>query len=334
MIKLRQPLCFSEIGRKENQEDYLFPQKATEKSRVFILCDGMGGHDNGEVASMTVATALGNYLQSMPETDLSSFGAALSRAYDELDKIDTHTDRKPGTTLTCLCFNEDSYLVSHIGDSRIYHIRPSLFNTELKRGGILYQSSDHSLVNDLLKAGEITEEEALVFPHRNVITKAMQPHLERRYKADAYVFDDVKGGDYFFLCSDGVLEQLSNEALCAILADRTLDDKGKLERIKGICDQKTNDNYTCWLVPVDKAEIRLNQKESPAVIQATEERNDDEDDKPLKTKPLNLNKQFRRPETMQSALNNSRLTLYVDLLILAVAFLIGLWFLLKFIKIF
>ncbi|MBD5356748.1 MAG: serine/threonine-protein phosphatase [Bacteroides sp.] len=270
MIRIRKPLCFTEIGRKDNQEDYLYPTNADATTKIFILCDGIGGHDNGEVASMTVANVLGNYLTSCSQIDIPTFETGLSKAYDALDSIDTNTAKKPGTTMTCLCINDDSYLVAHIGDSRVYHIRPSLFDKETGRGGILYQSSDHSLVNDLLKAGELTEEEARDFPQKNIITRAMQPHLQKRYKADVYLFDDIEEGDYFFLCCDGVLEQLSNENLCEILANSELNDKQKLIAIKEICDGKTRDNYTCWLVPVDK--VTLNRVSNiTQVIQAEEE---------------------------------------------------------------
>lgn len=272
MIKIRRPLCFIEIGKKDNQEDYLYPLNADTNTRVFIMCDGMGGHDNGEVASMTAGSTLGDYLTSCSEIDLPTFETGLAKAYDALDNIDTNSSKKPGTTMTCLCLNEDNYLVAHIGDSRIYHIRPSLFNAEIKRGGILYQSSDHSLVNDLLKAGELTEEEARDFPQKNIITRAMQPHLSKRYKADVYMFDDIQAGDYFFLCCDGILEQLSNDLLCGILADKKLDDSQKLAKIKSICDGNTRDNYTCWLIPIDKVKIKNNSDSDVSkVIQAEAE---------------------------------------------------------------
>ena len=80
----------------------------------------------------------------------------------------------------------------------------------------------------------------------------MQPHLERRYKADILNIDDVQAGDYFFLCCDGVLEQLTNDMLGAILSDENLDDQGKIDAIKEVCDGRTRDNYTCWLIPIDK----------------------------------------------------------------------------------
>ena len=275
MITIRKPLCFSEIGRKGNQEDFLFPISASVNDRIFILCDGMGGHDNGEVASRVAATTLGNFLSSRQkvcrEVDPAVFEEGLSAAYDALDVIDTNSLKKPGTTMTCLCLNLDNYLMAHIGDSRIYHIRPSLFNPETGRGGIIYQSEDHSLVNDLLKAGELTEEEARDFPQKNIITRAMQPHLERRYKADVAVFNDIKAGDYFFICCDGILEQLSNEMLCSILANQKLNDEEKMAEIKAVCDSRTRDNYSCWLIPIESVSFS-NSTINSDVILADEDR--------------------------------------------------------------
>ena len=289
MITIRKPLCFSEIGRKDNQEDYLFPTKATIDTRIFIMCDGMGGHDNGEVASRTAADTLGEFLTSCKSIDKETFEVGLAKAYDALDEIDTNSAKKPGTTMTCLCLNEDSYLVAHIGDSRIYHIRPSLFDPKTGRGGIIYQSSDHSLVNDLLKAGELTEEEARNFPQKNIITRAMQPHLDKRYKADVFVFDNIQSGDYFLLCSDGVLEQLSNEKLCEILANGLLSDVQKVTEIESVCNGKTRDNYTAWLIPIDKVEIN-SSAETSMVIQAEAEAEAVEEDNPLDALPVNLEK--------------------------------------------
>lgn len=254
-IRIRQPYSFSEIGRKENQEDSIYPITLGTEQQVFVLCDGMGGHENGEVASQTVSLCLGEYMEKIlrgkKDITAQDFNEALSFAYDTLDTKDTGGAKKMGTTMTCLCLHEGGYLVAHIGDSRIYHIRPSLANIDKGRYGIIYQSSDHSLVNDLLKAGELTEEEARNFPHKNVITRAMQPNLERRHRADVYSFDDIQPGDYFFLCCDGILEQLTNESLCSILSDKSLDDYGKLMAIKNVCDGKTKDNYTCILIPID-----------------------------------------------------------------------------------
>lgn len=257
-INIRKPLAFSEIGNKDNQEDCICPSlhKLNKECRFFILCDGMGGHDNGEVASATVCSALSLFFEKhIPIDDIVSveyFQQALAYAYDVLDKKDTGGLKKMGTTMTCLYLHRGGYLVAHIGDSRIYHIRPD--NTDLmnKRLGVIYQSADHSLVNDLLKVGELTEDDAKNFPQKNIITRAMQPNLEHRHRADVFSFSDIKSGDYFFLCSDGVLEQLTNERLCEILSDNSKTDSEKLESIRQVCYGKTKDNFTCFLIPIDK----------------------------------------------------------------------------------
>lgn len=289
-ITIRQPLSFSEIGRKDNQEDCIYPsaKEVNVQSRFFILCDGMGGHENGEVASATVCEALGKYFNSnVPEDGVMTpdlFKQALEYAYNELDKKDTGGLKKMGTTMTCLYLHKKGYLVAHVGDSRIYHIRPST--------GIVYQSSDHSLVNDLLRAGELTEEEALNFPQKNVITRAMQPNLERRHKADVFSFSDIKKGDYFFLCCDGVLEQLTNNRLCEILSDKKLNDSQKLDAIKQVCDGNTKDNYTCYLIPVDDVMMEEGDSKGADENMVVGVEFDVEEDRPLPQKEMGVLKRF------------------------------------------
>ena len=275
-ITIRRPLWFTEIGSKDNQEDFLWPSpaKVNERQRIFILCDGMGGQDSGEIASETAATSIGVYLTSHRPKDgyitEELLNDALSYAYDELDKKDNpSSQRKMGTTMACVILHRGGVLAAHIGDSRIYHIRPSLANTENGLSGIIYQSADHSLVNDLIRAGELTEEEAKTFSQKNVITRAMQPHLERRYKAEVYNIDDVQQGDFFFICCDGVLEQLSNEKLGSIISEESFGDEDKAAAIKSVCDGKTKDNYSCWLIPIDEVTREDSDKESVEEVVAT-----------------------------------------------------------------
>lgn len=268
-IRINRPLAFSEIGRKDNQEDFTYPLigNLSESDRLFVLCDGMGGHESGEVASQTVCEAIGSYFKHNERAEGISvkdyFSAALDYAYDCIDEKDTGGERKMGTTMTCVCFHSSGVLVAHIGDSRIYQIRPSLYDSKSGRLGIVYQSEDHSLVNDLLKIGEITPEEAENFPRKNVITRAIQPNQERRAKADVYSFDDVKAGDYFFMCSDGVLEQLTNVRLAEILANAGFSDSEKISHIKVVCDGRTKDNYTCILIPV--TEVQEANRQEPDI---------------------------------------------------------------------
>lgn len=316
-------MSFSEIGRKDNQEDFLYPYPESVRAdqRFFILCDGMGGHEHGEVASQTVAEAMGKYLE---KTDLSKvttddFNAALAYAYDCLDEKDTDEDggKKMGTTMTCVIFYDGGALVAHIGDSRVYHINP--------KTGIRHVTSDHSLVNDLLKSGNLTEEEAKNYPHKNIITRAMQPHQERRAKAEISLITDIEPGDYFFMCCDGVLEQLTNDRLCEILASKEMTHQKKLLTIHEECAGKTKDNYTCWLIPisnVEKDETDIIEDEEDVIQAVSDESDDSQAEKELSVSEESEEEEKSEPPTKNSwvsRLNKSVIFGIVLLIILLIS---------------
>lgn len=254
-IILKQPIGYSHIGRKDQQEDAVWPlfKDVTGDNRCIVLCDGVGGSEHGEIASQTSSRVIGEYLSNViakrnyvSDEDVQK---AVNLAYDELERIDK--DNADGrrvsmaTTLTCVCFHKEGVLAAHMGDSRIYHVRPGK--------GLLYQSVDHSLVNVLLQAGELTVEEAKNFPRKNVITKAIQPHSGKRLSAEVKQLSDIRSGDYFFLCCDGVLEQLTVGRLFQILSMNCSDEE-KLKLLEAESTDKTKDNYTAYLIPIDNIE--------------------------------------------------------------------------------
>ena len=248
-----------ELGQRTNQEDSLFPAlgKSTSDDRLFVLCDGMGGHEKGEVASATVCATLSRVILSAwhPGEVLSDelFLQALSAAYDALDAKDNGEERKMGTTLTFLCLHASGATVAHIGDSRIYQLRPASKNTSAR---IVFRTQDHSLVNDLVKIGEITEEEAKHHPQKNVITRAIQPCQEHRAKADIALLTDILPGDYFYMCSDGMLEEASDENILNIITKPNATDEQKLEMLRNVTEEN-KDNHTAHLIHIDKVEGKV-----------------------------------------------------------------------------
>ncbi len=254
-IATRQPLGYSHVGRKARQEDAVWPSfsEVTTDNPCIVLCDGVGGSKHGDTASKTSSRVIGEYLtelirknNTICEDDVQK---AVNLAYDELERIDTEEPEEGSvsmaTTLTCICLHSNGALVAHMGDSRIYLVRPGQ--------GLLYQSDDHSLVNALYKAGELTLEEVKTFPRKNVILKAIQPHTEDRFHAEVHQLTDIQSGDYLFLCCDGVLEQLTNERLVEILS-MSCSDSEKLALLEAESLDKTRDNYTAYLIPIDKVE--------------------------------------------------------------------------------
>lgn len=248
---ISQPQGFNMLGQRGNQEDSLFPSldDATSSRRVFMVCDGMGGHEHGEVASRCVAETIGTLASAVGECTVEvmrqTFEDALDEAYRRLDALDGEGDgrgRTMGTTLTFLAFCTDGVLVAHIGDSRVYQFR---------RGqGVVFRTRDHSLVEDLIAAGELTPDEARTHPRHNIITRAVQPHQESPARATFKVLTDVRRGDLFFLCSDGVMEQVENATLAQILlADAPLE-----QRMQALVEEcrhrETRDNHTGYLLEV------------------------------------------------------------------------------------
>jgi len=254
------PLSIYELGQRSNQEDALYPLngEATSIDRLFVLCDGMGGHEKGEVASQTVCQSLGIWFAEhvMPDCPFSDdmLHEAIEYAFAELDKRDDGAMKKMGTTLTLIYMHRHGITAAHIGDSRIYHIRPiSPHKLGGVRGGlnagVLYQSRDHSLVFDLFQSGEITYEEMAICPQKNIITRAMQPGMDNRVRPDIVHITNIYPGDYFFLCSDGMLEEMSNEQLVAILSERISDEEKRKVLVKASANSK--DNHSAWLIHVN-----------------------------------------------------------------------------------
>lgn len=242
-----------ELGQRVKQEDSIYPRQGemNDADRLFVLCDGMGGHSAGEIASSTVCAAMSAYILSHAGEggrifSDEDFYAALDAAYDALDEHDDGASKKMGTTLAFLKFHEDGCTIAHIGDSRVYHIRPA----ENPDGTeILFRTEDHSAINELVKAGALTPEEAKLSRQKNVITRAMQPHMGRRDKADLYHCCDIRPGDFFMLCSDGMLEQMEDQNVKYIFSRKGGDISNKTDiLIKSTAENR--DNHSAILIEI------------------------------------------------------------------------------------
>ena len=173
--------------------------------RVFILADGMGGHRAGDVAARKAVDTLIQVLQnelvghiSSEDNALFAVGARIRLAIEEvnrqvyaLGKTDDAL-RGMGTTLCCLHIHDEGVIFAHVGDSRIYRLR---------EGELEQLSEDHSLLRELVAAGQIREQHAGDFAYKNIITKAIgtEPIVE-----PSIGVCDAQDGDLFLLCSDGL----------------------------------------------------------------------------------------------------------------------------------
>lgn len=261
-ITIDKAYSFHQQGGRGNQEDSRYPdQDSVSNTNFFIVCDGVGGEDKGEVASRIVCQTIGSKLRTkdvaVREITVSDISEVIDAAYDALDEMaEKHPETADmGTTLTLLCLHKGGAVSVHIGDSRIYQFR--------KNYGCIFKTEDHSLVNNLVKNGLITPEEAINHPQSNVITRAMSPTsgTENRSMITISFLSDIKAGDYFLLCSDGVLGELNDQQLSDILLGEGTNEE-KVARMAKL-SENADDNNTAFIVPIAKVSETSETSDAP-----------------------------------------------------------------------
>jgi PPM family protein phosphatase len=247
-ITIYQPECFTEVGRRSNNEDSIYPLvgNASPNNNLFLVCDGVGGMHKGEIASALVCEGLSHFFEqnNVGIIDKGILQDALQVVKEILKKTETENPATIGmaTTLTLLQLNEKGVTLAHVGDSRIY---------QLRNGLIIHKTDDHSLVNELVKQGKITSEEALTHSLKNQITRAIGAN--RNDEPEVIIIEDIQQNDYFFLCTDGVLEHVYDELLEYHLRtgeDNQILDSEKMKNIKYECEEKTRDNFSAYLIHI------------------------------------------------------------------------------------
>lgn len=253
---LQPPLGFSMIGRRPTNQDALWPPvgRASSATRLFVVCDGLGGADRGEVASRLLVDAFDRYVATWNNPVLNSvhLQAALDMAYEAYAAfMKRHpTMSRMGTTLALLQLHDRGATLAHIGDSRIYWLRD---------GQVLFRTSDHKRVNEWVESGVLTPQQARNHPARNRLSRAVLMHRDQTglhratTQPDLLLIDDLRPGDSFFLCTDGVLDQLNEETLVTILTtDAT--NPAKVETLLAACGERTQDNYSAYLIQLETVE--------------------------------------------------------------------------------
>lgn len=187
--------------REVNEDSYGY------RDRLFVLADGMGGYEAGEIAS---AIAVETVLAVNPagnETAARLRQVILDANQAILSEVEKHPEHAGmGTTITVLYLDNTQAYITNVGDSRIY---------TLSGGKLLQLTADHSLVAELVKNGSITEAEAKIHPRRNILTQALGMEGNLEFEVSMVAFAP---GDKFLLCSDGLTGILDESTIAAYLA--------------------------------------------------------------------------------------------------------------------
>jgi len=222
------------VGKvRQRNEDSLL---VDEDLKLFLVADGMGGHDRGDLASQTACRVV---------RDLVSCGMALSSAVSRANQdivrrgMEDDQRRPMGTTLVAMQVVRQRARLLWVGDSRIYRFRDRLERL----------SRDHSAVQQLIDLGEITEAEARHHPHRNIITQAL----------GASTSDDMKfgtreelllPGDRYLLCSDGLTTEVEDASIGQVLQSAASSEETCSRLIDEALESGGSDNITAIVVDV------------------------------------------------------------------------------------
>lgn len=235
----------TDIGqRRSNNQDFI--NKFDNKAGVtlIVLADGMGGHRAGNIASEMTVTDLGrewvntdlNSPESIRDWMLVTLESENKKVYD-LGLTDDY--KGMGTTVEAVAFVGKTLIFAHVGDSRIGLVRND--NYQLL-------TSDHSLVNELVKAGQLTEEEAASHPQKNIITQSIG---QSNPVSPDLAIQELQANDYLIINSDGLTNMISNQEIVnALQQDISLDEKNQA-LVSLANDRGGLDNITIALVHVE-----------------------------------------------------------------------------------
>ncbi len=239
------------VGKKRNHNEDNFA--IIMEYGLFIVADGMGGHASGEIASRLATESVHEFFQATSDDMEQTWPYKMDRtkSYDENRFITgiklanyriyqmaqrESKKRGMGTTFVGVSAVKDGIYIGHVGDSRAYRVRDSR---------IELMTEDHSLLNDYIKMKKLTQEEIALFPHKNVIVRALG--MKDTVKVDTR-FEIPKSGDIYLLCSDGLCGVVSDEDIASVIVQNTDLKEASSRLIDRANENGGPDNITCILI--------------------------------------------------------------------------------------
>ncbi len=239
MLRAADTIAKTDTGRQRRDNE----DSAFARAPVFVVADGMGGAQAGEVASRIAVEV---FAQGLPDS-----GSAEQRLADRVIEANrqifdvSRSERERagmGTTLTAALLEGSDLAIAHVGDSRAYLFRD---------GSLKRLTQDHSLVDELVRRGKLTEEQAAEHPQRSIITRALGPEPE--VEVDTWTYP-VRAGDVLLLCSDGLTSMVPEERVEAILSSS----EGLADVAQALIDEANTaggrDNITVVLFRLEEVE--------------------------------------------------------------------------------
>ncbi len=234
MLRVVEQYSLTDVGRQRNaNEDALYE---AGEAGLFAVADGMGGARAGEVAAKAAVEEIAGLErdEGVGERELAAVVEQANRRIHELSRGDESLAGM-GTTMTTLAVGEGEVAIAHVGDSRAYRLRDG----ELER-----LTHDHSLVDEMVRAGRLTPEEAEVHPQRSIITRALGPEPQVEVERMTY---PARAGDVYLICSDGLTTMVPEDGVAAILRVRSSLRQAAVELVQAANEAGGRDNITVVL---------------------------------------------------------------------------------------
>jgi len=241
VLRIAEEAGLTDVGRQRHTNE----DRYYESAPVFAVADGMGGARSGEVASQIAVDEFSHQdiADGRPEDRLAEIARAANRKIYELAQSD-ESHAGMGTTLTAAMLGDNEISLGHVGDSRAYRFR----DDKLER-----LTQDHSLVEELMRMGRLSPEDAEVDPRRSIITRALGPEPTVEVETCTY---PAKDGDVYLLCSDGLTGMVSEDRMAEILRARSSLDQAARALVDEANQSGGKDNITVVLFKlVDEAAV-------------------------------------------------------------------------------
>jgi serine/threonine protein phosphatase PrpC len=254
MLRAVESICRSDTGRQRRENE----DSAYAASPLFVVADGMGGAQAGEVASRIAIEAFQDGLRGAgtAEERLAERARTANRQIHERSRTEVGSEGM-GTTLTAAYVDDSQLAIAHVGDSRAYLFRD---------GKLSRLTQDHSLVDELVRRGKLTEEQAAEHPQRSIITRALGP--EPDVEVDTFTYP-LRAEDVLLLCSDGLTSMISEQDVARVLSSAHGLEEAARALIQEANDAGGRDNITVVLFRLE--EVRSGSEAGPADQTATHE---------------------------------------------------------------
>ncbi|MFW5700740.1 MAG: PP2C family protein-serine/threonine phosphatase [Cyclobacteriaceae bacterium] len=186
-------LVFSHRGKRKTNQDYVLIQNINPDTHLFLIADGMGGYENGDVAAKIVVENIHTYLSNVQEIEVQHIQKAINKANLLIKQLRDKKQMKIGATVGGLILNELKSFLFWVGDVKIFHFRDN---------ALLFETPAHTLMNEVIESGAISNIKQ-INKYRHIVTRSVQGDIELS-QADTRIIERPHEKDLFIICSDGV----------------------------------------------------------------------------------------------------------------------------------